>query len=224
MPKKKTSIIWDVPKEDLQLILNKSDSIVDVLKCLNLNPYNGNHKTIHARVAQDGLNLDQLIENRKKFFASRPNNQNKISDCDIFVDNSLYAKCNLKQRFLKLVKYECAECGIGDKYNCKPISLQLDHINGKNNDNRLENLRLLCPNCHSQTTTFSGKRLKKEVVKETEDQKQTRFLSMRKFNPSKEQLVKLVKTLPMTKIGKLFGVTDNSVRKRCRRLNVEWHK
>ena len=50
--------------------------------------------------------------------------------------------------------YKCKECGISEKWNNKPIILHLDHINGINNDNRLENLRFLCPNCHSQTDTY----------------------------------------------------------------------
>lgn len=58
---------------------------------------------------------------------------------------------------LEIWKYECIECGI-DEWNNKPISLELDHINGDNKDNRLKNLRMLCPNCHSQTPTFRRKK------------------------------------------------------------------
>jgi 5-methylcytosine-specific restriction endonuclease McrA len=54
------------------------------------------------------------------------------------------------------LEYKCANCGIKE-WNNLPLSLQLDHINGVNNDHRLENLRFLCPNCHSQTDTYSGK-------------------------------------------------------------------
>lgn len=56
----------------------------------------------------------------------------------------------LKEKVIKnkLLKYECSECGISMWRN-KPLILQLDHINGDNRDNRIENLRLLCPNCHS---------------------------------------------------------------------------
>lgn len=62
-----------------------------------------------------------------------------------------------------LLQYRCynVECCI-DFWLNKPISLQLDHINGINNDHRLENLRLLCPNCHSQTDTYCGRNKKTE--------------------------------------------------------------
>jgi Zn finger protein HypA/HybF involved in hydrogenase expression len=79
----------------------------------------------------------------------------------VLVENLNYGRCHLKRRLISLglLNYYCAnpECGLTEWLG-KPISLQLDHINGVNNDNRLENLRLLCPNCHSQTDTYSGKK------------------------------------------------------------------
>ena len=64
----------------------------------------------------------------------------------------------MKARLIKegYIEYKCAICGIKDWLG-QPLSLQLDHINGINDDHRLENLRLLCPNCHSQTDTYAGK-------------------------------------------------------------------
>ena len=69
-------------------------------------------------------------------------------------------RASVRNRILKegLLEYECNECNIKD-YNGKPLSLELDHINGKGHDHRLENLRWLCPNCHSQTKTFRGKNI-----------------------------------------------------------------
>jgi len=68
------------------------------------------------------------------------------------------SRVNLKRRLIKegLLQTRCAECGI-DQWRGVPLSLQLHHINGERHDNRLENLALLCPNCHSQTNTWAGR-------------------------------------------------------------------
>lgn len=56
-----------------------------------------------------------------------------------------------------LIPYECAFCGQGNHWNGNTLTLQLDHINGNSADNRVENLRFLCPNCHTQTDTYCGR-------------------------------------------------------------------
>lgn len=76
----------------------------------------------------------------------------------ILIKDSEYNRTKLKKRLIRegLKKYKCECCGITE-WNNKPISLQLHHINGVHNDNRLSNLQLLCPNCHSQTENFGTK-------------------------------------------------------------------
>jgi hypothetical protein len=68
----------------------------------------------------------------------------------------------VKRRVLRegILKNVCAECGLAPVWRGKPLVLVLDHINGVKGDHRVENLRLLCPNCNSQTPTFSGRNLK----------------------------------------------------------------
>lgn len=75
--------------------------------------------------------------------------------------HSYYKTGHLKHRLIeaKIFEDRCFECGLSTEWNGKPIVLHLDHINGINNDHRLENLRLLCPNCHSQTSTWCGKNI-----------------------------------------------------------------
>lgn len=80
-----------------------------------------------------------------------------VSFDEAFGSYSHYTQRNIIKKFLvdnDVMKYECSVCGITE-WNGSPITLQLDHIDGNRHDNRIENLRLLCPNCHSQTETFS---------------------------------------------------------------------
>lgn len=75
-----------------------------------------------------------------------------------------YATSSLKKRLVRagLLLDECAECQIGRIWQGRELALQLDHVNGDSNDHRLSNLRILCPNCHSQTETYAGKGNAKE--------------------------------------------------------------
>lgn len=80
----------------------------------------------------------------------------KTPEQEIFVLGSNVKRSTVKSAFMRYAKYACSECGISE-WQGRKLTLQLDHINGVRNDNRLENLRLMCPNCHSQTDTFAGK-------------------------------------------------------------------
>jgi len=81
-------------------------------------------------------------------------------DSEIFTENSTYSNEMVKHRIVKgdLLEYKCSnpKCGITEWCD-ESIVLDLDHINGNNTDNRLSNLRYLCPNCHSQTDTYKGR-------------------------------------------------------------------
>ena len=78
---------------------------------------------------------------------------------ELFTENSNYSRGGIKKVILrdKLKKYECKICGIGPMWNDKPMPLILDHINGKNRDHRLENLRFVCSNCDTQLPTYKSK-------------------------------------------------------------------
>lgn len=77
----------------------------------------------------------------------------------VLVENSTYPRHSLKARIIEenLLEYRCQCCGIGPEWQGKPMPLILDHINGVNNDNRIENLRFVCSNCDTQLPTYKSK-------------------------------------------------------------------
>ena len=81
-----------------------------------------------------------------------------VSPDKLLSQNSKHTRAVLRRYIInnRLLEYKCSCCGISS-WNGKTLSLELDHINGVNNDNRLENLRFLCPNCHSQTNTYGSR-------------------------------------------------------------------
>ena len=79
---------------------------------------------------------------------------------EVFIENSDYARHHIKRRIIveSLVPYKCFNCGNTGEWMEKPLPLILDHINGINNDNRIENLRFACSNCDSQLETYKNRR------------------------------------------------------------------
>lgn len=90
---------------------------------------------------------------------------------DVFVENPSRFGVSHKKLLIEMFnwEYKCNTCGISE-WNQKPLVLALDHINGNNRDYRFENLRFLCPNCHSQTDTYCGKNnINKGKIKVTDE-------------------------------------------------------
>lgn len=84
----------------------------------------------------------------------------QFTNDDLFTSNSQRKTSVIRKRIKRdnLIVYECSICQNKGNWLDKKLTLHLDHINGINNDNRLENLRWLCPNCHSQTQTYCKKK------------------------------------------------------------------
>ena len=98
------------------------------------------------------------------------------ANADIFKLNSTWSNMAVRNRIKQdsLIDYKCQMCNIC-KWNNMPITFELDHVNGNNRDNRLENLRFLCPNCHSQTDTYKGKNINTGKIKVSDDELLTAY-------------------------------------------------
>lgn len=231
----KSEYLKTIDKNLLQNILDRSTSISSAMNIMGILPSRLElRKILKSRITNEGLDLS----NSKINILKQNSNRKKIIHNDeIFVEDSKYDGHLVKRRILanNLLEYKCAKCPIIDEYNGQPITLELDHINGINRDHRILNLRFLCPNCHSQQNTSCGKNKPRKITKvcdcgnlmynyATQCIRCSNALGgikNRKFNVSKEQLEQLIKELPMTEIGKMFGVSDTAIKKRCRKYEIE---
>lgn len=237
----KRSKIWKIPTEEIQQALDECNSYTEILERLNLNPYSGMRTTFMSRIKQENYDLSKFEKNSneyKKFISiEKFTKSNKKDILSILTENSNYSRVHLKSRLISenILENKCSECSLFGMWNNKPITLQLDHINGIRNDNRIENIRLLCPNCHSQTHTFAGRnlpimnkcldcncRIDKKNSRCKKCSSKINGVNSRKFEISKEELINLIKQYPMTKVGEILGVSDNAVRKRCKRLGIDY--
>lgn len=161
MPKKKNN--YKIPDDLFIEAIENSISIRGALLKLGLCGTGSAYRIFKRRIEK--LNIDTSHLLGKAHLTGRENvHHPKQKIENILVENSTYLSSNhLKQRLIreKLLDNKCSneKCNVSDTWNGEALVLQLDHINGINNDNRLENLRLLCPNCHSQTSTFAGKNI-----------------------------------------------------------------
>lgn len=160
--RKKKNKIWNIPIKELTSIVKLYNTFSDIFKHYNF-PYNGaNHKALKERLFWEKIDFSHiklgwgLNKGIKKEYIP------KYKLDEVLIDNSSFTRFALKIRLFKekLIQNICCICGQLPYWEGQNLSLQLDHINGKSTDNRIENLRILCPNCHSQTFTYVGKNSK----------------------------------------------------------------
>ena len=151
------SKVYQVNDEQFREIVASSNTYSDCLRALGLGTKGGSSTDIlKRRISELNFSIDHFGRRGSGY-------QAKHALIDILVENSTYANISsLKRRLVRegVLEYKCAVCGINEWLG-QEISLQLDHINGVNNDHRAENLRFLCPNCHSQTDTYGGRNVNK---------------------------------------------------------------
>lgn len=217
-------------KEILEKAVKECESINAVLTKLGKNTSSGSYKLFNRKIKKYGIDISHFLSSAE--LSKRRANESKFNKTPIeemFTENSLIARSNIKRRIIKddLIKYECALCGQDENWNSKKISLILDHINGINNDNRLENLRFVCPNCNATLDTHCvGHKIfdikeKKEIkkIKIKEKKRKDRPNTRKVERPSLDILLDSVKEIGYSATGRLYGVSDNAIRKWIKRYN-----
>lgn len=216
-------------KENLENTVNNSINLMDVCRNLNMPGSCGNRKTL-----KNYINLYNI--DTSHFYTPRPKNRDHYKEKDLYneilIENSAYTfTTTLKNKLyrLEIKKRECELCGQNEEWRGKKMSLILDHINGIYNDNRLENLRIVCPNCNATLETHCGKNRKKtkapkniyvcvcgnETSKENNICFKCASLKQRKVKnrPSLEILINEVTNFGYSKTGLKYGVSDNCIKK-----------
>ena len=159
------SKIFSVNEETLREIIKYSITYKDVLRKLGFHEMGGAPwNYLKKRIEELNIDISHF-----KGRAHGTSNTRKKDDGEIYVEHSTYLnKGSLKKRLIKdnIKECKCEKCG-RTEWEGLPIPLQLHHINGINDDNRIENLQLLCPNCHAQTDTYCGKNIYKHEKAKT---------------------------------------------------------
>lgn len=232
MVKDKTSIIWKVSAEDFSYVIKGSLTYKEALSRLGLQAKSGgNYKTLKQRLTADAVDVSH-IEAGKKLF--RGTQQHK-SLTDSLVLGSSFRNSSLRERLIRegLLENKCRECGQLPWWNGKELVLQLDHINGDHSDNRLDNLRILCPHCHTQTETYGGRNSKtildsdfckcgtKKKRSSTTCLKCRPYIAKEKIQwPDKESLQTMLLTRPTSQLAKELGVSDVAIGRRAKKLGL----
>lgn len=146
-----------IPEEEFRQLIQESSSYNNFLQRIGMSHGRSSNDIVKRRCEQLNISTSHF----KSMNLNKHNGNNKTPMEEILIENSTYKNTSrLKERLINehYLEYKCACCGNTGEWLNKPLILQLDHINGNHQDNRIENLRLLCPNCHTQTETYGSKR------------------------------------------------------------------
>jgi hypothetical protein len=222
----------------LRAAIETSDCWAAAARALGYEVKGHNLRTVQRWAAHLQLDVSHFDGNNGRRRAMK---QRAMALDECLVANSTYPRGKLKRRLLSagLLKPVCEKCGQGELWNGARMSLILDHINGVANDHRLENLRILCPNCNATLSTHCGRNLPREracascgepFVPKTMQHRYcsqkcwgqaashilsgTKHPEMRKVvRPSFPTLKRQVTRGTWTAVGCHYGVSDNAVRK-----------
>jgi hypothetical protein len=233
-------------ESDARAAVAASSNHAQVLRKLGLGPTGGNTALLKQWLARWEISTDHFDPR-----AHRSPHRTAMPLEAILVERSSYARSNLKARLYKegLKTPVCELCGLGEMWHGRPMGLILDHVNGVRDDNRLENLRIVCPNCAATLDTHCGrknrmKRPERRCLRCNEIFRarypQQRYCSrecgtraprasrgvpnheLRRIErPPYEQLMREIAQSGFSAVGRTYGVSDNAIRKWVRQYERE---
>lgn len=222
-------------KDFFAKIVSESNNLSDIARNLGLKAHYGNRQTIKKYIGLYDLDTSHFCV----IYSGSSKNFNKKDLSEILILGSTYDTTKLKKRLYVegLKKPICELCGQDENWRGEKMSLILDHINGINNDHRIENLRIVCPNCNTTLPTHCKGNRKNKLKHITYDNngnvKQKKYCSCgaiinyqaskcskcdsykqrKAVRPPYKQLLEEIKELGYTGTGRKYGVSDNAIRK-----------
>lgn len=231
---------------DARAAIANSSCWADALRYLGYAVKGANHRTLQKWAARWNISTDHFDLHIGRRRASRAR---QIPLREVLVEASTYSRGKLKRRLLAsgLLEARCELCGQDEYWHSRRMSLILDHINGVSNDNRLENLRMVCPNCAATLDTHCGRNLPRERVcpgcggSFAPRTMQHRHCSQKCWGrvngatlrgvpqpearkverPSYARLMADVESMSFLAVGRKYGVSDNAIRKWIRWYSYE---
>jgi hypothetical protein len=222
-------------EEQLREAIAQSISYSDALRRLGMRTAGGNHRTLQKYVRLWSISVEHFDPDAARV---RALGRGPVPLEDVLVEHSTFTRGHLKQRLFAagLKDRRCELCGQGEIWRGRTMSLILDHVNGVADDNRIENLQIVCPNCAATLDTHCGKanrrtprtvrcpdcgvefnpksRRQRYCSRECGQRRRDQPRRARKVErPPYEQLVREVGATSWSAVGRKYGVSDNAVRK-----------
>ncbi len=208
-------------KLKLENIIKNSKTISESIKKLGLRAAGGNYNTIKKYIKKYNIDITHFDGNSVRLTKLKENTENrKFPLNEILINGSSYNRGHLKERLYKegLKERKCELCGQDEIWNNKKMSLILDHKNGIWNDNRINNLQIVCPNCNATLDTHCGKNKPQKITIKSEENKRKNKINSaikrRKVNrPELIELLNDVNKFGYSATGRKYNVSDNAIRK-----------